>query len=256
MNDIQIELDSPLAWVMLNRPERRNAVTSAMWQRLPAIATQLNAERSIRVAVLRGAGEVAFSAGADITEMAQNLAHPEQMRVLQEAVQVAQQAWADLALPTVAMIRGACTGGGCGLALACDLRIATPDSFFAIPPARLGLIYSLADTKRLLDLVGPARTKEILFTGRRIDAEEALRIGLINAVVPARELEATIRSLGGTIAGNAQSSVRGAKQIVNALLRGPLPAGSTAHGLYEASFDTPEFIEGARAFVEKRTPKF
>ena len=256
MTDIQIDFQPPLAWITLNRPKRRNAVTSAMWQSLPRVAADLAARSDIRVALLRGAGTEAFSAGADITEMQQNLAHPERMKVMQDAVQVAQQAWADIPIPTIAVIRGACTGGGCGLALACDLRLASMDSFFSIPPARLGLIYSVADTRRLVDLVGPAFAKELLFTGRRLEADEALRIGLVNQLVEAGHLEDTATELARSIASNAQHSVKGAKLIVDAITRGSLPADSPAHRLYEQSFNTAEFTEGARAFVEKRPPKF
>jgi enoyl-CoA hydratase/carnithine racemase len=180
MSDIQIEREAPLAWVVLNRPTRRNAVTSAMWQGLPTLAAEIGADPSLRVALLRGAGQEAFSAGADISEMEATMAHPERMRAMQDAVQVAQDVWARLPLPTVAVIHGACVGGGCGLALACDLRLAADDSFFAIPPAKLGLVYSLADTKRLVDLVGPSFAKEMLFTGRRVSAREAYDCGLVN----------------------------------------------------------------------------
>ncbi len=166
MSDLQVEFAAPAAWVTLNRPARHNAVTAEMWSALAAIARQIETMPSIKAVLLRGAGGAAFSAGADIAEMRQNLGHAERMRQMQEAVLVAMDAWARIPVPTIAVIRGACNGGGCGLTLACDLRIATPDSFFSVPPAKLGLVYSLADTRRLVDLVGPSRAKEILFTAR------------------------------------------------------------------------------------------
>ena len=159
-------------------------------------------------------------------------------------------------IPTIAVIRGACTGGGCGLALACDLRLASPDAFFAIPPARLGIAYSLADTKRLQDLVGPARTKEILYTGRRIGAEEALAIGLINHIVAADGLAARAEDLAHEISGNARNSVRAAKRVSDLIAAGTLAETPESRGLYDASFESPEFAEGTRAFIEKRPPKF
>jgi enoyl-CoA hydratase/carnithine racemase len=159
-------------------------------------------------------------------------------------------------MPTLAVIRGACTGGGCGLALACDLRLATPDAFFAIPPAKLGLAYSLADTKRLQDLVGPSRAKEILFTGRRIGAEEARELGLINEIVEGAALEARATALAREIAANAGNSVRAAKAVVNMISAGVLAETEESRRCYGESFSSPEFLEGARAFIEKRPPRF
>jgi enoyl-CoA hydratase/carnithine racemase len=256
MSDIQIESTPPLAWLILNRPERRNAVTSAMWQALPALSAQLASDASLRVAMLRGAGREAFSAGADIAEMQAALTQPERMREMQAAVQVAQDAWARLPLPTIAVIHGACTGGGCGLALACDLRLAARDSFFAIPPARLGLVYSLADTKRLVDLVGPSFAKEMLFTGRRVSAQEAYDCGLVNHLFAADELDEAAREFALGIARNAQNSVRGAKRVVGALVDGAVTETPETRAWYDEAFATPEFAEGARAFLEKRPPRF
>ncbi len=256
MSDIQIESSPPLAWLILNRPERRNAVTSAMWQALPELAARIEADATLRVALLRGAGREAFSAGADIAEMQATLAHPERMRTMQAAVQVAQDAWARLSLPTIAVIHGACAGGGCGLALACDLRLAARDSFFAIPPAKLGLVYSLADTKRLVDLVGPSFAKEMLFTGRRVSAQEAYDCGLVNHLFPADELDDAAREFALGIAQNAQNSVRGAKRVVGALVDGAVAETPETLAWYDEAFATAEFAEGARAFLEKRRPRF
>ena len=256
MSDIQIQSTPPLAWVTLNRPDRRNAVTSAMWQALPGLAERLEAGAATRVALLRGAGHDAFSAGADIAEMHTALAEPVRMQAMQAAVQVAQDVWARLPLPTIAVIHGACAGGGCGLALACDIRLAADDSFFSIPPARLGLVYSLADTKRLVDLVGPSFAKEMLFTGRRVSALEAYDCGLVNHLFPAAELDAAAHEFALGIASNAQNSVRGAKRVVGALVDGIVDETAQTRAWYDEAFFTPEFAEGARAFVEKRKPRF
>jgi enoyl-CoA hydratase/carnithine racemase len=256
MSDLQIEFSPPAAWVTLNRPAKHNAVTAQMWGALPAVARQVETMPSIRAVLLRGAGTAAFSAGADIAEMRQNLAQPERMREMQAAVQVAMEAWARVSVPTIAVIRGACTGGGCGLTLACDLRIATPDSYFSVPPARLGLVYSLADSRRLVDLVGPSRAKDILFTARRIEAAEALAIGLVNEIVPSERLETRALEFVATIAANAGHSVRSAKTIVNAIAAGAMAETAESRRLYDESFSSPEFAEGARAFLEKRAPRF
>lgn len=256
MNDIRIVRERELAWVILDRPEKRNAVTSAMWQSFPRLANELSSDASARVVLLRGAGDVAFSAGADIAEMQTGLSDTAALRVMQQAVQDGQTAWAEMDRPTIAVIQGACTGGGCGLALACDLRLATPESFFAIPPAKLGLVYSLVDTRRLFDLVGPARAKEMLFTGRRISAARALEWGLVDHVIEAAHLEAAARELATEIAGVAQGSVRAAKRIVNAICAGARAETAESQRLYDESFTSPEFREGALAFLEKRSAKY
>ena len=256
MSDLVTDIHPPIARVTINRPDRRNAVSSAMWQELEAIAARLNDDPTIKIAVIAGAGTAAFSAGADIVEMQQGLADPTRMKVMQQAVLDAQAAWERLPMPTLAVIRGACTGGGCGLALACDLRLATPDAFFAIPPAKLGLAYSLADTKRLYDLVGPSRAKEILFTGRRVNAEEALALGMINEIAPSDALEDRALSLAREIAGNAGNSVRAAKAVVNMISDGVHAETPESKRFYDESFSSPEFLEGAQAFLEKRTPRF
>jgi enoyl-CoA hydratase/carnithine racemase len=256
MAELLTDIHPPLARVTLNRPDKRNALTGAEWQGLRAVAAQLAAEPTLRVVLLQGAGDAAFSAGIDIADMHRNLADPVRMRSMQQAVLDAQADWERLPMPTIAVVRGACTGGGCGLALACDLRLASPDAFFAIPPAKLGLAYSLADTKRLQDLVGPSRAKEILFTGRRIGAEEALALGLINEIVAADALAARADALAREIAGNAPNSVRAAKAVVAMVSSGVLAETPESRRFYDESFGSPEFAEGARAFMEKRPPRF
>jgi enoyl-CoA hydratase/carnithine racemase len=256
MSELLTDIVPPIGRVTLNRPDKRNALNCAMWMGLTHLAAQLSQDDRLRVILLAGAGHEAFSAGADIVEMRQSLAEPPKMQAMQQAVLDAQVAWERIPIPTIAMIRGACTGGGCGLALTCDLRIATPDAFFAIPPAKLGLAYSLADTKRLYDLVGPSRTKEILYTGRRIDATEALRLGMINQIVQPDELEPYTLALAAEIAGNAPNSVRAAKSVVSLISSGTDAETPDSKRYYDESFSSPEFLEGARAFIEKRSPKF
>ena len=256
MIELSTDIHPPVAHITINRPNRRNAISSQMWQALLEIAVRLASEPSTKVALITGAGDSAFSAGADIAEMRDGLTNPSAMRRMQQAVLDAQAAWARLPIPTLAVIRGACTGGGCGLALACDLRLATPDAFFTIPPAKLGLAYSLADTKRLYNLVGPSRAKEILFTGRRVNAEEALGLGMINEIVPADVLEDRALSLAREIAGNAGNSVRAAKAVVNMISDGVHAETPESKRYYEESFSSPEFLEGAQAFLGKRPPQF
>ena len=256
MTDIRIDLKPPLAWVTLNRADKRNAVTGAMWTDIAATSAQLATQRELRVVLLRGAGDEAFSAGADIAEMHANVADPARMRAMQDATQTGQQAWFDLPLPTIAVIRGACVGGGCGLAIASDLRLATPDAYFAITPAKLGLAYSLTDTRRLVDLVGPARAKELLYTAGKFSAAEALAMGLINRIVPADQIDAAAETLALDIAANAPNSLRIAKRLFNGIARGERLETPESSALFNDSFKTPEFLEGAAAFQQKRRPKF
>ena len=256
MSELLTDIHPPVARVTIDRPDKRNALSSAEWQGLRAVAAQLVADPALRVVLLQGAGDAAFSAGADIAEMQRNLADPVRMKAMQQVVLDAQADWERLPMPTIAVIRGACTGGGCGLALACDLRLASPDAFFAIPPAKLGLAYSLADTKRLQDLVGPSRAKEILFTGRRVGAAEALAIGLVNELVAADALASRADALAREIAGNAANSVRAAKTVVAMIASGVLAETPESRRFYDESFGSPEFAEGARAFMEKRPPRF
>ena len=256
MSDLKLAFEGALARVTLNRPAQRNAINSAMWRELPALVATITARTATKVVLLDGAGEQAFSAGADIIEMQRGLADPQSMRVMQEAVQVAQARWFELPIPSIAVIRGACTGGGCGLAVACDLRIAASDSFFAVPPAKLGLVYSLADTERLVALVGAAVAKELLFSGTRLDAMRALQVGLVNRVVPVTALAKEAETLAAEIAANSSHSVRAAKRVVNAAVSGDAAEQSATRQLYYESFSSSDFAEGARAFLEKRPPKF
>jgi enoyl-CoA hydratase len=256
MSELITNMLPPLAEVMLNRPDKRNAITSGMWQALLDAARQLGQDESLRVILLSAAGSEAFSAGADIVEMQSYLADPPRMKAMQDVVLESQMAWEQIPIPTIALLQGACTGGGCGLALACDLRLATPDTFLAIPPAKLGLAYSLADSKRLYDLVGPSRAKEILYTGRRVAANEALQLGLINEIIPAAELRARAHQLANDIAANAGNSVRAAKAVIDMLSAGVHAETAESRRYYEESFDSAEFREGALAFLQKRRPNF
>lgn len=256
MNDIRIEFEPPIVRVILNRPEKHNAVSGAMWTALSSIAADLETRNELRAAILTGAGQEAFSAGADIAEMESNLANPDRMQAMQDATQSGQEAWWNLRLPTIAVIRGACVGGGCGLAIACDLRLATPDAYFAITPAKLGLAYSLPDTRRLTDLVGPARAKEILFTARKFTANEALAMGLINQIVTASDIDDAAAALAHQIAANAPSSLRTAKHLINGIAHGQRLQTPATKALFDNSFRSADFLEGAAAFREKRKPRF
>jgi enoyl-CoA hydratase/carnithine racemase len=228
----------PVGTLELNQPEKHNAVSSAMWRALPEAVATIAADEAIRVVLVRGAGGRAFSAGADISEFADVYSDAGRTEAYNAAVRAGQAALRHLERPVIAVIDGVCVGGGCGIALACDLRFASSAARFAITPARLGLAYSYADTAQLVEKVGPA-----------------LAIGLIDRVIAPEELEGVVRTYAEDLAALSQTSIRAAKAIVNRLV----DAGSTpaeAADIADASFTGPDFQEGFRAFIEKRKPSF
>ncbi|HYH32075.1 MAG TPA: enoyl-CoA hydratase-related protein, partial [Pseudonocardia sp.] len=188
-DQILVEHAGAVATVVLNRPQSHNAISIDMYRALPQVLGGLDADPAVKVVVLRGAGQKAFASGADISEFERERGSAERARNYNEQVAAAEHALAGMAKPTVAMVHGYCIGGGAGLALACDLRFADERARFAITPAKLGLVYSLESTKRVVDLVGPSRTTWILVSGQQIPAERALALGLFDEVLPTDELE-------------------------------------------------------------------
>ena len=251
---LRLERDGPVARLLIDRPARRNAMTQAMWEGLPHLVGQAMADDAIRVLILASATPGLFCAGADIDEFAA-CSHDEIWRIAnQAAIRASQYALAHAEKPVIAAIGGDCVGGGCGLAIACDLRIASPAGRIGITPAKLGIVYSLFDTKLLVDLVGPARGKRILFTGALHNADEALAIGLIDQIAP--DPLAAAHSLARTIAANAQHSVRSSKAIVRRILDGQADDDATTLALFRDAFTLPDFAEGVAAFQQKRRPDF
>jgi enoyl-CoA hydratase/carnithine racemase len=246
----------PVATVALNRPEARNALTRAMWQALPPLAADLAADPSVRAVILRGAGERAFSGGADIAEFPEVYATAEAARAYNDDVRAGQDAVARMPKPVIAAVLGACVGGGCGLAIACDLRFAGAGARFAIPPARLGAAYSFADVKQLVELVGPARAKDMLFSGRMVPADEAWRIGLADRAVPDAEVIAAAESYAAGIAELSAASLEAAKRMVQAVRDGVADETPELRRLFDDTFAGPDFAEGYAAFLEKRRPRF
>lgn len=211
--------DGAIGLITLNRPARHNALTLAMWQQFAASVRALGANPATRVIVVRGAGERAFASGADLHELATHRQTPEGAAAYHVAVEEAFAALAAAEQPVIAMIHGYCIGGGCELAVACDLRIADEQARFGIPAAKLGIVLGVDELRRLVNLVGVAGAKEILFSGRQFDAGESLRMGLINQVVPAAELEETVMSLARQVAANAPTAVAAAKSLLDAIGR-------------------------------------
>src|SRR6202165_5656003 len=208
-----------VGYVTFNNPEKLNAVSLDMWEATKRILDDFVADNDIRVVVLTGAGGKAFVSGADISRFESERANLEGARAYGAKSEAAYASIYEFPKPTIAMIRGYCIGGGLGLAVCCDLRICSDNSKFGIPAAKLGLGYSYAGLRRLSDLVGPAFTREIFFTARQFDTEEAKTMGLVNRGVPEAELEAYVKNYAETIAGNAPLTVKAVKYIVGEVVK-------------------------------------
>ncbi len=254
MTDIALNFEPPFARVLLNRPDRRNAITRAMWRALPAIRAAIESRDDVLVALVEGAG-AHFSVGADISEFDEFYRDAAAARDYGDAVQDGLKALINLDRPTIAVLHGNVVGGGLGLALACDLRFCDADAHLAVTPARLGLVYGHAETRRLVELVGPSRAKDLLFTGRRIETEEALAIGLIDRRVEAA-LKDTVMGYARGLAALSQASIRGAKRAVEAIAAGLAIETPAYRALAEAAALGPDFAEGRAAFAERRAPRF
>ncbi len=249
--------EGAIGWMTFNNPDRHNALSLEMWQAVGEILPAFDRDPEVRVVVMAGAGEKAFVSGADISEFDDKRDSAEAAAEYARVSEGGRAALAKLEKPLIAMIRGYCLGGGLATALAADIRIAAEGSQFAIPAARLGLGYGFAGVKVLTGLVGPAMAREILFSARRLSAEEALRIGLINRLVPAEELEETVHELAESIAGNAPLTIRAAKRAVSEACKDPADRDLAAlEALVAACFDSADYAEGRLAFKEKRPPRF
>ena len=254
---ILVEQDGAVATVVFNRPKMRNAISLAMWEEIADVTERLSRDDAVRAIVYRGAGTDAFASGADISEFKENrrdtptaLAYGKQTAAAYNAIRLCPK-------PTVAMVFGYCMGGAMAVAMACDLRFAAAGSKFGIPAARLSIIYGLDAVHQLVDLVGPAYAKDILYSARTVDAEEALRIGFIQRLVPAAELERTTYDYLRTVSANAPLSVRGTKAQVQAIFEGITEAHrERLRVLGLETFESEDYREGTRAFLEKRPPRF
>jgi len=253
---VRAERDGAIGWLIFDQIERRNAINSAMWAAIPAAMAELDGDPEVRIIVLRGAGDVAFVSGADISEF-------EEARNADRAAEYAAlngrafAALAGAAKPVIAMVHGFCVGGGTAIALQADLRYAADDAQFGIPAARLGLGYEAEGIERLAQLVGPSMAAEMLFTARRYGAEEALRVGLVNAVVPKAELESFVKDVAETIAANAPLTLRSVKLVLRELGQSPeLRDTQLIEESIRVCLASADYREGVQAFLEKRQPKF
>jgi enoyl-CoA hydratase len=268
MSKITLNITGKIAYLSLNRPDKYNALTQDMWQAIANACDTLVANKTIRVLVLCAAGEKAFCAGADIPELQAMLSNPSAFAASNAIVQTAQQKLAALPFATIAKINGVCAGGGMGLAMCCDFRIALSEASFAITPSKLGLLYSLADTKRLIDLVGLPRAKELLYLGKKVDATTAAQWALINKVVARADLDHATDIFVQEILNVSGYSVSGTKRSLAYLCDSSSNHESSPEGkkiydnetilkkLFDKAFHGDDFKEGAAAFTEKRPAKF
>lgn len=250
--DVLFERRGAVGWVTFNRPDQRNAMTFAMYEAIVRICDAAEADPSLAVLVFRGAGEKAFVAGTDIAQF-RTFTDPQHAIDYEARMDRVIGRLETVARPTIAMIRGYAVGGGASIAMACDLRICTPDAKFGVPIARtLGNCLSMNNYARLVDLIGPARTKELIFTARMVEAEDARAIGLANEVVPGDEIEARTGALAETIATNAPLTIRVTKEAVHRVAQARRPP--RAEDLVLRAYMSEDFREGVDAFLEKRKP--
>lgn len=249
--------ENGIGWVIFNQPEKRNAVSFAMWQALPKVIADYEADPAVRVIILTGAGDKAFVSGADISEFEEKRSSEEAVKIYNAAGDHASEVISNATKPTIAMIRGLCVGGGVALSLTTDIRICGTDSYFAVPAAKLGLGYRYAGLKRLVDVVGPSFAKEIFFTAGRFTAEEARIMGLVNRVVAPAEVESFTLKYAAMIVENAPMTIKAAKMAANAAARDESKRDLAAIDRAVAEcFASQDYIEGRRAFMEKRKPRF
>ena len=246
-----------IGYLRFNQPEKHNAISYGMWVAIDEVMGSFRDDDEVRVVVMSGEGGRAFSAGADISEFSEIRNTREQIEVYEEAGRAAYDAVTHCPKPVIARIEGFCVGGGLAVALCADLRIATEDSRFGIPAAKLGVGYSHKSLRPLVDLVGPTSAKEILFTARRFSASEAQRMGLVNQIVPRSEIDAFVEDYANTIAGNAPLTVAACKTVVAELLKDPEDRDTElCDRVVDACFASDDYKEGRAAFVEKRKPRF
>jgi enoyl-CoA hydratase/carnithine racemase len=255
MADLELIFNGALARLRFGAPARRNALNRASWRALPGACATIAARAETLVVIVEGAGGH-FCAGADIAEFDAVYRDAAAARDYVDAMQTALSALAALDRPTIAALEGSSIGGGLAVALSCDLRFAADDAILAAPPAKLGLVYGPVETSRLIALVGPARAKDLLFSGRRVAPAEALAIGLVDRVVPATGLHGAVERYAASLADLSQRSIRGAKRIVEAIAAGVALDNAALRAEVEDAALGEDFREGRAAFAAKRAPRF
>lgn len=254
---LRVEKRGAVGWIVFDQPARRNAISDAMWRGIPPAMQQFDADPEVRCVAFRGAGTDAFSAGADISEFEKNRSSTESVGGYDTLLDQVLHSIQNSPKPSVAMIYGYCFGGGLEIALACDLRYCAAGAQFSIPAAKLGIAYNVEGHKRLLETVGHARAREIMFLGRRYPAVEALAMGLVQRVLPDAELETFTQQVIAELAANAPLSIANTKTILEEYVKS---VGTPDHARMRAAIErcarSDDYKEGWRAFMEKRKPRF
>jgi enoyl-CoA hydratase len=249
--------ESGIGWMIYDQQAKYNAVTYDMRRAIPGIMADFEADDDVRVVVIAGAGEKAFISGSDISQFGEKRSSEDARRMYDEASEQANAAMAAFPKPMIAMIHGYCLGAGVLTAMLCDFRIAADNAQFGAPPAKLGLGFGYGGVDNLVKLVGPAYAAEMLFTGNRYPAEDALRMGMVNRVVPYADLEETVREIAGTIAANAPLTVKSVKTSIRNTQRDESGREMTeVQAQIDACFASDDYEEGQKAFMEKRRPEF
>jgi len=249
-------LDGQVLHIRFNNPEKHNALSVDMWEAVPPLLDKAAKDDNVRMVVLSGEGGKSFVSGADISQFEDMRAAKEAVKKYEAMAEAALQGIYEFEKPTVACIQGYCIGGGVNVAICCDIRIASSNSTFAIPAAKLGLGYRYSAMKNLTDLVGPGHAKDIFFTARRLDAAEALRIGLINRVADSDKLDALLGEYTTAICQNAPLTIKAGKRIIRDVLKTEDADMGLARKLILDCFESDDYAEGRRAFMEKRKPVF
>jgi enoyl-CoA hydratase/carnithine racemase len=252
-----VEKSGAVGWIVFNQPQKKNAINGAMWRGIAPAMKQLDADDAVRCVAFRGAGTEAFSAGADISEFQKIRAERQAVSQYDGLLDEVLHAIQDSRKPSLAMIHGFCMGGGLEVALACDLRYCGASAQFVIPAAKLGLAYNVEGHKRLLETVGHARAREIMFLGRRYPADEALAMGLVHRVFPDAALQGEVEGILKALCENAPLAIANSKTIVEEYVKS---AGQPDHARMDAAIErcarSADYEEGRRAFMEKRKPRF
>jgi enoyl-CoA hydratase/carnithine racemase len=252
--DLLFERRGAVGWVTFNRPAARNAMTFAMYDGLIRVCDAVEADPDLRVLVLTGAGDKAFVAGTDISQF-QTFTNPQHALEYEQRLDRVFERIETLPRPTIAMIRGYAVGGGASIALSCDMRICTPDAKFGVPISRtLGNSLSMSSYARIVDLIGPARAKDMIFTARMIEAEEGRTAGVVNEVVAPEELESRVTALADQIAGHAPITIQVTKEAIRRILEHRRAAATD--DLVVKAYMSQDFAEGVRAFLDKRKPNW
>ena len=253
---IRLETLGPVAHLILDRPEKRNALNLEMWQAIPPLVAQAEADPAVKVIVVRGVDRTAFAAGADIGQFHERFRNRDNALTYMNAVNGAAGALADCLKPAIAMIHGDCVGGGVEIAIACDLRFCSSGSRFGITPARLGVCYSMASTRRVSQAIGPSKTRDLLFSGRLIDAVTAQEWGLADRVYGPDELDGETAAFVDSICRNSQYSVRYAKRALREIAASVVEEPDMLRELRLGAYDAGDLKEGIAAYLEKRKPAF